>query len=883
VNIGIGSNVITVEIENLKKSVYADLLDDTLPPRTPTGVSAYSAGSGAVVSWNPLIEAASYNIYYAASPEVTKSNYSTLPGGAQVIGASSPQTITGLSPGTVYYFVVTGENFNGEGDESIEVMTSEPSAPTNISAQTIDLGAIISWDALIDPTTYNIYYATSPGVTKSNYSTLPNGAKLVGASSPQTITGLTIGAVHYFVVTGMNSVGEGDESIEVMTSEPDAPTGVSARATGTDAIISWNPVIDSTSYNIYYASSPGVNKLNYSTLPDGGKLIGASSPQSITGLINEDYYFVVTAANAVGESKESLEVTARLEPTLSFDIKTFRFAWPIVSNATHYKLLENPDGNSGFSQVGSDFPQGTQTFDHSVSLFKRVNASYILQSCVGVDCDDYGFFNITDNLVDAIGYFKTHTISYRGQDFFGRSVSLGGWRAYGDYLAVGAPGEDSNATGINGDDINDLASDSGAVYIFKRVTYWFERAYIKASNTDSLDGFGRSVSLSGDGGTLAVGATGEDSNANGIDGNQADNSASDSGAVYVFSRSGIYWPQQAYIKASNADSGDSFGGSISLSGDGNTLAVGALYEGSNATGIDGNQTDNSASISGAVYVFTRSGSTWAQQAYVKASNTDSLDGFGRSVSLSDDGNILAVGASAEDSNATGIDGNQADNSVSGSGAVYVFTRNGSTWAQQAYVKASDTDSSDAFGTSLSLSGDGNTLAVGATGEDSSTSGINSAPDDLASLSGAVYVFTRSGSTWAQQAYVKASNTDSDDYFGTSLSLSDDGNILAVSASTEASNATGIDGNQFDNSEYRSGAAYVFTRNGSTWAQQSYVKASNTDSYDRFGKSLSLSGDGNTLSVGANWEDSNATGIDGLNFQGDQADNSEANSGAVYLY
>ena len=129
-----------------------------------------------------------------------------------------------------------------------------------------------------------------------------------------------------------------------------------------------------------------------------------------------------------------------------------------------------------------------------------------------------------------------------------------------------------------------------------------------------------------------------------------------------------------YVKASNTGADDQFGGSVALSADGNTLAVGAIWEASNATGINvpGGQTDNSAGSSGAVYVFTRSGASWTQQAYVKASNTGASDEFGYSVALSADGNTLAVGAYLEDSNATGVNGDQTDNSASASGAVYLY-------------------------------------------------------------------------------------------------------------------------------------------------------------------------------------------------------------------
>jgi hypothetical protein len=302
----------------------------------------------------------------------------------------------------------------------------------------------------------------------------------------------------------------------------------------------------------------------------------------------------------------------------------------------------------------------------------------------------------------------------------------------------------------------------------------------------------------------------EDSNATGIGGNQADNSADGAGAVYVFTRAGAAWSQQAYAKASNTEADDNLGISLALSGDGNTLAVGAYAEDSNATGIGGNQADNSANGAGAVYVFTRAGAAWSQQAYVKASNTGASDFFGYSLALSDDGNTLAVGAAFEASNATGIDGNQADNSANGAGAVYVFTRAGAAWSQQAYVKASNTGAGDLFGVSLADSGDGNTLAVGAYFEASNAAGIDgNQADNSAGTAGAVYVFTRAGAAWSQQAYVKASNTEFNDDFGFSLGLSDDGNTLAVGTFAEDSNATGIGGNQADNSANSAGAVYLY--------------------------------------------------------------------------
>ena len=393
-----------------------------------------------------------------------------------------------------------------------------------------------------------------------------------------------------------------------------------------------------------------------------------------------------------------------------------------------------------------------------------------------------------------------------------------------------------------------------------------QQAYLKASNTEAFDQFGWSVAVSGD--TVVIGVPFEDSNATGVNGNSSNNSSTDSGAAYVFVRSGGAWSQQAYLKASNAGANDGFGGSVSISGD--TVVVGADQEDSSATGVNGNQADNSASISGAAYVFTRSGGVWSQQAYLKASNTEVADFFGSSVAVS--GDTVVVGAWGEDSNVTGVNGNQADNSAQFSGAAYVFIRSSGAWSQQAYFKASNAGALDTFGDSVAVSGD--MVVVGAQGEDSNATGVNgNQADDSAVNSGAAYVFAHSGGVWSQQAYLKASNTDTADEFSISVAVS--GDTLVVGARDD-SNATGVNGNQADNSAAESGAAYVFFRSGGIWSQQAYLKASNTEVADLFGWSVAVSSD--TLVVAAPGEASNATGVNG-----NQANNSATGSGAAYVF
>jgi len=146
----------------------------------------------------------------------------------------------------------------------------------------------------------------------------------------------------------------------------------------------------------------------------------------------------------------------------------------------------------------------------------------------------------------------------------------------------------------------------------------------------------------------------------------------ESGAVYVFERDNEVWQQQSYLEASNSDAVNRFGVALCISADGKTLAVGSHEEDSLATGINGDQNLYGGGRSGAVYVFDQSNGNWQQQAYVKASNTDEQDLFGEFVSLSADGNTLAVGALGEDGSAVGLNGNQSDNSLESTGAVYLY-------------------------------------------------------------------------------------------------------------------------------------------------------------------------------------------------------------------
>ncbi len=195
-----------------------------------------------------------------------------------------------------------GLALNGCGSGSSPAVPTVPGAPTNVAAIPSDSMATVSWSAVSGATSYNIYYDTVPGVTKST------GTKIANATSPNDIAALTNGTPYYFVVTAVNSIGESNESAEVTATPvpiPAKPTGASATPGDGQATITWTPVTDATSYNIYYSTTSPVTKAS------GIKIENVTSPYVVTPLTNgTEYFFVVTALNAAGEGVESSEKSA---------------------------------------------------------------------------------------------------------------------------------------------------------------------------------------------------------------------------------------------------------------------------------------------------------------------------------------------------------------------------------------------------------------------------------------------------------------------------------------------------------------------------------------------------------------------------------------------
>jgi hypothetical protein len=375
---------------------------------------------------------------------------------------------------------------------------------------------------------------------------------------------------------------------------------------------------------------------------------------------------------------------------------------------------------------------------------------------------------------------------------------------------------DTIVTGARYDDAGGI--DAGAAYVFRRNgTTWAQETKLQAPTVVAGAQFGFAVSIAGD--TIVVGEP-----------------VVGAGAAHVFVRSGTTWSFQATLLASNPDPGDRFGTSVGIAGD--RVVVGAPFEDSNATTIDGNQASNAAPDAGAAYAFERVITTWSQTAYLKASNAESPsglgDGFGSAVAIS--GSTVAVSAPFEDSAANGVGGSQASNAANDAGAVYVFFHDGASWSQQAYVKASASEADDWFGKSVAVHGD--TLAAGATRDD-----VGGATD-----TGSATVYVRSGVVWSHQADLLATNRGAFDELGESIAISDD--HVVVGSHREDGSSPGVDGPD-NNGAADAGAAYLFRRVGTSWSQQAYIKASNPAILDRFGFGVAV--DADTIAVGAHGE------------------------------
>lgn len=263
--------------------------------------------------------------------------------------------------------------------------------------------------------------------------------------------------------------------------------------------------------------------------------------------------------------------------------------------------------------------------------------------------------------------------------------------------------------------------------------------------------------------------------------------------------------EEAMLSASDKAAEDYFGSTIAIDDTGTRVIVGAY-------GVD----TNSLSYAGKAYIFVRSGSTWTQEAILKANTPATAGYFGFSVAITGSGDRVAIGAYG------------ADGSIASSGTLYIFNRSGTTWTQEARFAAGSLNANDQFGYCVAIDSTGDRVAVGAPMND-----LN------ASDGGVVFIFKRNVTTWTQEARIVPSEINTNIQFGTSLDITSDGSRIVAGAPFLV--AGSITAN---------GRAYVFVRSGTTWSQEQIIANSDAPAtYDNYGSKVAISGDGTRLVVG----------------------------------
>ncbi len=417
--------------------------------------------------------------------------------------------------------------------------------------------------------------------------------------------------------------------------------------------------------------------------------------------------------------------------------------------------------------------------------------------------------------------FKECASDRAANDIFGFSIAVDG-----DFAVVGAYQEDEDTLG------EATINNTGSAYVFQNIDgNWVEAQKLVSSDRNNGDFFGYTVAISGN--FIIVGAYQEDESELGS------NTMSNSGSAYIFENIEGEWTEVQKIVASDRNTDDFFGASVSISGD--YALVGAHQEDENASG------DQNFSNSGSAYIFKNEAGTWTEVQKIAASDRSAVDYFGYSVSIS--GDYAIIGAYLEDENAAG------GATLSNPGSAYVFKNNAGTWSQIKKLVASDRGAEDFFGFSVSISGD--YAIVGAYQEDQNVSGGATLAN-----SGSAYIFKNNSDAWTQVQKIVALDRGLGDQYGYSVSIS--GDYAIVGASLEDEDEAG------NNNFFNAGSAYVYMNDAGTWSHARKLVPTDRTNSDLFGSSVAIGG--NYCLVGAYQEDHDVNG-----------DNFASNAGSVYIF
>lgn len=556
--------------------------------------------------------------------------------------------------------------------------------------------------------------------------------------------------------TGGNNQTSAEQNLEfILSSKLNAPLGVAG--------------LDNTGHVKKEQLPISVRNLGISI--DGAKQVTAGSINnySIVGYSGFDSYTVSVSAGSISRTNGSISFTAPNTPqTVTLTVNGRVFTIDVVPASAYVNTPSITSPINGAVNQGPDVVINSSAFSVSGGTDTHEGTDWQVAT-------DATFTNIVTNLVNNTSNKISLTITglLANTQYFIRARYKGINLGYGNWSAT--------------------------VIINTKISYYptTEQAILTAGDKATNDQFGGCVALDATGSRVAIGAPGATPNGYG----------SYRGKLYIFVRSGNSWTQEALILSPDTVNETRFGEKISISGNGDRIIVGSR-----------SATVSGQSSAGKAYVFVRTGTTWTVEATLTNATPATNDQFGSSVAIDTSGTRVAIGSPYKN-----VPGNNA------AGEITVFTRTGSTWTREATIhKTSGIASNDWLGVSLAISGDGTRLISGGKLD---SYNVNA--------KGEITVFVRSGTTWTQEQIIPGPSNINEYYFGMFLDIDETGSRF-VSSEYDAKNG----------SVYPQGKAYVFKRTGVTWTQEQIILSNDISDFDYFGCSVSISSNGLVISIGA---------------------------------
>ena len=814
-------------------------------PDAPTNLEATVGDGHVVLSWDDPLDQYITKYQYSTDSGASYNNIALTAIDSSDTGKFK-YTVENLANGETYNLAVRAANASGNGGVATATAVMMPTAPTGFTARPRDQRVELSWADPSNDTITKYQYSTDGG---TNFADIPDSDAStitynVTVLSDGTATALANGTAYTLAVRAVNPSGDGPASIATATPMPvpAAPSGLSGTPGDGRVTLSWTDPGDASitkyQYSTDYMIGGGNGNIGVETFNDIDltTLDSTGDPgivkYTVTGLDNGvTYTLALRAVNPSGEGAVST-ATAVMVPAapklsaapgdgqviLSWDdpgnptIGEYQLSqsdppeWSKITGSNATTTTHTVTGLTNYTgysfQIRAVNETGAGPASNSASATPRIGKPAKPTGISAQAGDAQVMLNWDDPMNSTIDKYQIsevipeHLLTASGGAagaHFGISVAIDG-----DTAVVGADRANSR---------------KGSVYIFTRESTgnWTQQAELEGEAEG--DQFGWSVAVEGD--TVVVGAhayDGEDTNGTTL---------ANSGAAYIFTRTGGVWSQAAKLAPTVPEEYAFFGGSVALAG--NTLAIGSrLYDAGGRLGA------------GAAYVFTKDSGTgvWSQAAKLTASTSLQLAYLGYSLAV--DGDTVLVGAYGDDT----VFGEL------GSGSAYVFDKPPGGWTdgnETAKLTASDRQPSGYFGFSVAL--DGDTAVIGAS---------QHSDPEIGAGSGAAYVFARESGVWGEKARLTPSDAAAGDNFGVSVAV-EDGTVVVGSW-------------QDDDNGRNSGSAYVFEKPDLGWAgtfETLKLTAPNGAANDRFGWSVAVDLDdqrGDLALVGA-YSDDIATGMD----------------------